>query len=319
MKKLFLFGECMVELLNVSSDTQLPQTLQQSFAGDVFNTAVYLKRVFTEMEVNIVTAVGQDDFSSNMVSFFEHQHIGTDFVYRSSTKIAGLYAIKTDIEGERTFTYWRDNSAARDVMQYIDASEIEKMSSGDVFFFSGISLAVLRPEDRPKFWNMVEQLKIAGLSIIFDPNYRARMWSSVEEAQEQFNKAFTISNMSLPGIDDFQQLYALSSAEDVIAFSEKYAFDELVIKNGEKGVVCVKNKKIQNIEITPVENVVDTTSAGDSFNGVFIGARASGVNSVDAIKLASASAALVIQHKGAIVEQSTFQTFIDQQLMSVIT
>jgi 2-dehydro-3-deoxygluconokinase len=318
VKKLFLFGECMVELLNVSPNTKLPQTLKQSFAGDVFNTAVYLKRVFNEMQVNIVTAVGNDDFSSNMVKFFEQQNIATDFVYRSDSKIAGLYSIKTDGEGERTFTYWRENSAARDVMKHLKSSEIEKMSDGDVFFFSGISLAVIKPEDRPSFWLMIEKLKSAGLSIVFDPNYRARMWSSTDEAQEQFNKAFAMSDMSLPGIDDFQQLYSLSSADEVVTFSEQFNFSELVIKNGEQGVVCVKNNNIQQVNITPVENVVDTTSAGDSFNGVFIGARTSGINSIDAIKLASASAALVIQHRGAIVEEAIFQTFIDEELTSII-
>lgn len=318
MKKIFLFGECMVELLNVSPNNQLPQTLKQSFAGDVFNTAVYLKRVFSEMQVNLITAVGTDELSSNMVEYFAQQDIATDFVYRSNDKIAGLYSIKTDSEGERTFTYWRENSAARDVMKFIDVSETEKMLQGDMFFFSGISLAVITPEDRPKFWQMIKQLKAAGLNIVFDPNYRARMWESVEEAQQQFNKAFTLSNIALPGIDDFKQLYNLTTAEEVIEFCKPYAFDELVIKNGEKGIVSVKNSTIQNIEITPVELVVDTTSAGDSFNGVFLGARSAGINTIDAIKLASASAAVVIQHKGAIVDQEAFQTFIDQELLSII-
>jgi 2-dehydro-3-deoxygluconokinase len=314
MKNIFLFGESMVELLNVSPNAQLPQTLKQSFAGDVFNTAVYLKRVFADMKVNIVTAVGTDEFSSNMVEYFQQQNIETDFVYRSNDKIAGLYSIKTDSEGERTFTYWRENSAARQVMKSIDSAEIEKMSQGDVFFFSGISLAVITPEDRPKFWQMVEKLKSAGVTIIFDPNYRARMWSSPDEAKQEYHQAFTLSNIALPGVDDFKQLYQLNTAEEVITFSEAYTFDELVIKNGEQGVVYIKDNKRTDIAITPVENVVDTTSAGDSFNGVFVGARTAGTNSNDAIKLASASAALVIQHKGAIVDQDVFQAFIDNDL-----
>lgn len=314
MKNIFLFGECMVELLNVSPNAQLPQTLKQSFAGDVFNTAVYLKRVFSDMKVNIVTAVGTDEFSTNMVEYFQQQSIETDFVYRSDDKIAGLYSIKTDSDGERTFTYWRENSAAKQVMKSIDSTEIDKMSQGDVFFFSGISLAVVTPEDRPKFWEMVEQLKSKGVQIIFDPNYRARMWTSPDEAKQQYHQAFTLSNISLPGVDDFKQLYQLNTAEEVITFSEDYTFDELVIKNGEQGVVYIKDNVRTDISITPVDNVVDTTSAGDSFNGVFVGARTAGIEGNEAIKLASASAALVIQHKGAIVDQDVFQTFIDNDL-----
>jgi len=318
MKKLFLFGECMVELLNASPNAQLPQTLKQSFAGDVFNTAVYLKRVFSDMQVSIVTAVGNDDFSNNMLSYFEEQDIATDFVYRSEHKISGLYAIKTDNQGERTFTYWRDNSAARDVMEHLNSSEIEKMSYGDMFFFSGISLAVIQPNFRDEFWKMVKKLKETGVQIVFDPNYRARMWGSIEEAQEQYDKAFSFSDVALPGVDDFSQLYGLTTADEVSSFCEPYNFDELVIKNGEEGVVCIRNDITTHIDITPVTNVVDTTSAGDSFNGVYLGARAAGINCVDSIKLASASAAEVIQHRGAIVDKEAFSQFINKELLPLI-
>ena len=61
MKNIFLFGECMIELMAASKD-QPANTMKQSFAGDVFNTAVYLKRTFSEQKVHLVTAVGQDKF-----------------------------------------------------------------------------------------------------------------------------------------------------------------------------------------------------------------------------------------------------------------
>jgi len=319
MKKLFLFGECMVELLNASPDAQFPQTLQQSFAGDVFNTAVYLKRVFPEMDVNVVTAVGKDDFSNNMVRYFKQQDIATDYVYRSEDKIAGLYAIKTDSEGERTFTYWRENSAARDVMKQLNHAEIERMTVGDMFFFSGISLAVIQPEDRPTFWYMLATLKEEGVKIVFDPNYRKRMWQSLDEVKEQYHFAFEISDIVLPGVDDFEQLYGLSTAQQVADFFEAYTFDELVIKNGEKGIVCIHDNVTSHIDIAPVQHVVDTTSAGDSFNGVYLGARATGMNCVDAISLASISAAQVIQHRGSIVEKDIFQRFINNTLLPLMT
>lgn len=309
----------MVELLNVSPNNQLPQTLKQSFAGDVFNTAVYLKRVFSDMHVNIVTAVGTDEFSDKMLGYFEQQGIETDFVYRSDDKIAGLYSIKTDSEGERTFTYWRENSAARDVMKQITSAESEKMLDGDMFFFSGISLAVIKPEDRDSFWQFITVIKQAGMKIVFDPNYRGRMWGTVEEAKTQYDKAFAACDIVLPGVDDFEQLYGINTAEEVATFCEQYTFDELIIKNGEKGVVLIREGQTHHIEITPVANVVDTTSAGDSFNGAYVGARAAGVNCVDAIKLASACAAEVIQHQGAIVDKDIFTHFINNELSSLIT
>lgn len=312
MKNIFLFGECMIELMTTSRDKS-SNTMSQSFAGDVFNTAVYLKRTFSDINVQLITAVGEDEFSVNMIQFFESEDIGTDFVYQSESKIPGLYAIQLDDQGERSFTYWRENSAARQVMQHINEDTIDMLSQGDLFFFSGISLAVIEPKARMSFWRMLEKLKMSGVSIVFDPNYRARMWDSKEQAKEQFELAFTHADSILPGVDDFEQLYNLTTSEGVFDFCKKYQFNELVIKNGEAGIFAYLNEQVYHCPITPVDNVVDTTSAGDSFNGVYIGARLKGFELLEAIKLASKAAALVIQHKGAIVEKSTYQYFIKEQ------
>jgi 2-dehydro-3-deoxygluconokinase len=315
MKNIFLFGECMIELMTASQDPS-SNTLKQSFAGDVFNTAVYLKRTFSDVNVHLVTAVGKDSFSQDMIQYFNDEHIGTDFVFQSDTKIPGLYAIQLDDVGERSFTYWRSDSAARQVMQHIDDNAINALSQGDMFFFSGISLAVIEPSARADFWAMIEKLKAAGVNIVFDPNYRARMWDSESQAKTQFEKAFGLSNIVLPGVDDFQQLYGLSTSQEVYDFCKPYQFDELIIKNGEAGIFCYTKTEHFQFDITPVNNVVDTTSAGDSFNGVYLGARTKNVSISDAIDLASKAAGFVIQHKGAIVESTAYNRFIKEQLVN---
>lgn len=312
MKNIFLFGECMIELMNSSANT-----MKQSFAGDVFNTAVYLKRTFTDVNVRLVTAVGKDQFSLDMIQFFENENIGSDFVFKSENKIPGLYSIQLDESGERSFTYWRNDSAARQVMQHIDEAAISELSKGDMFFFSGISLAVVEPQARESFWALIDQLKAAGVQIVFDPNYRPRMWSGPEEAQKQFELALAKSDVSLPGVDDFEQLFGMTTVEQVYDYCKPFGLSELIIKNGEQGILVAVDGETSHFDITPVENVVDTTSAGDSFNGVFLGARTEGYSVNDSIALASKAAGFVIQHKGAIAPADEFNTFIKAQLASV--
>ena len=316
MKNIFLFGECMIELMTAAKDKS-SNTLQQSFAGDVFNTAVYLKRTFTDVNVHLVTAVGKDNFSLDMIQYFEKEQIGTDFVFQSDTKIPGLYAIQLDDEGERSFTYWRNDSAARQVMKHIDQTAIRALSQGDMFFFSGISLAVIEPQARDAFWALIDKLSTAGVQIVFDPNYRPRMWSGAEEAQEQFELALQKSDLSLPGVDDFEQLFGMTTVEEVGAYCKQFDINELIIKNGEQGILVVVDGESSDFAITPVENVVDTTSAGDSFNGVYLGARTKGYSVNDSIALASKAAGFVIQHRGAIAPADEFNTFIKAQLESV--
>jgi 2-dehydro-3-deoxygluconokinase len=308
VKSIFLFGECMVELQRVTATS-----LQQSFAGDVYNTGVYLKRTFSDISTHLVTAIGQDSFSQAMLQRFEDEKINTDMVFKSTDKIAGLYAIQTDSNGERSFTYWRSDSAARQMMQFIDEAAISKISQADMVFFSGISLAVIKEEDREAFWLLIKQCKQAGVSIVFDPNYRARMWHSPDQAKAQFDNAFSVADVVLPGVDDFNQLYGIHSVEDIIAFCQPYAINELVVKSGKNSIHYVINDQQQHFSITPVKNVIDTTSAGDSFNGVYLGARLTGVDISAAIKLASQAAGFVIQHKGAIAPKIEFHQFIERQ------
>ncbi|OKY27888.1 sugar kinase [Thalassotalea sp. PP2-459] len=303
MKNIFLFGECMIELMHTSS-----MTMKQSFAGDVFNTAVYLKRLFPNTNVNLVTAVGQDHFSENMVKYFQDEYLSTDYVFRSETKIPGLYAIQLDQYGERSFTYWRDNSAARTVMDFINEDITKQLSKGDIFFFSGISLGVVRPESRDKFWQCIAELKAAGVKIAFDLNYRPKLWATKAEAQAQFLLAFEASDILLPGVDDFAAIFDTNDIHGVISFFEQYHYQELVVKNGEKNVYCLSSTGQDIVDVTPVKQVVDTTSAGDSFNGGYLGARMAGHSITKSVELANQVAGFVIQHPGAIVESSAFSS-----------
>ena len=316
MKNIFLFGECMIELMAASQE-ESSNTMKQSFAGDVFNTAVYLKRTYADVNVQLVTAIGKDQFSVDMIRYFKNENIGSDFVFQSETRIPGLYSIQLDEQGERSFTYWRENSAARQVMQHIDDEVISQLSTGDMFFFSGISLAVIEPDSREKFWTLIDKLKTSGIQVVFDPNYRPRMWSSPKEAQQQFELALHKSDISLPGVDDFEQLFGMTTVEEVYNYCKPFGINELIIKNGEQGVLVVVEGIISEFSITPVTNVVDTTSAGDSFNGVYLGSRMEGYSVNNSITLASKAAGFVIQHRGAIAPADEFDTFINAQLALV--
>ena len=202
-------------------------------------------------------------------------------------------------------------------MQHIDDEAISQLSKGDMFFFSGISLAVIEPQSREGFWALIDKLKAAGVQIVFDPNYRPRMWSGPKEAQEQFELALQKSDLSLPGVDDFEQLFGMTTVEEVNDYCKPFGLNELIIKNGEQGILVVVDGETSEFAITPVENVVDTTSAGDSFNGVYLGARTEGYSVNDSIALASKAAGFVIQHRGAIAPAAEFDTFIKAQLASV--
>lgn len=301
MQKVVLFGECMLELRQTKEGV-----MNQSFAGDTFNTAVYMKRIFAQQDIAFMTAVGQDSISHQMVSAFSSEHLNNQHVFAKSDSNPGIYLVQTDEQGERSFLYWRESSAAKQVMQYVDQAAIDALCKADLFFFSGISIGILAPHDRDAFWMMLAQLKEAGVKIAFDPNYRPRLWNNADEAKAEFAKAYAASDIMLPGVDDFKQLYNIETLEDILGFCEPFGMTELVLKNGPESVYCQLEGQLTHVAITPVTQVVDTTSAGDSFNGVYLGARLAGLDLTSSVELAAASAAIVIQHPGAIAPIDAF-------------
>lgn len=305
-------GEAMLELSSASEGK-----LNKAFAGDVFNTSVYLKRTFPNFECSLMTAVGSDALSQEFIALNKQESLSTQLIAHSVKRHMGAYMVVNDESGERSFVYWRSQSAAKQVMTSISKEQWSLASDAKVVFFSGISLAVLEPEQRAHFWQFLKDAKSNGALIIFDPNYRPALWQSVNDAKQQIETAFELSDWLMPGVDDFAALYGLNTVDECIDFCNQYSFAEVVLKHGEKSVHVISNGERVTYSIVPSDNVVDTTSAGDAFNGGYVGARMSGKSTKEATVIGNAVATEVIAHKGAIVEKSVFDKkwqAIQQQL-----
>lgn len=303
MSNVVVMGECMVEFS--PNNTGM---LNQSFAGDVYNTAVYLNRLTDKAtNVSILTAVGNDDISHKMLSAFAAEDIDNSMVLVSDNATVGAYLIETDESGERSFVYWRGNSAAKSMMEDTALSEeLLSQNKASVFYFSGISIAIINKEDREKFWQMITKLKTLGIQIVFDSNYRPRLWDNEQEAVIQFNQALEVSDVVFAGVEDFDLLYKINSFDAAGEFLQQFDIKEVIIKNGSKGVVSISSGQVNFSPVVPVDKVVDSTSAGDSFNGAYLAAKINGQGVEEAVKFASKIAALVIQHSGAIIDKKFF-------------
>ena len=310
MNNIIVMGECMVEFGRADQDN----LYKKSFAGDVFNTGIYIKRCVKEQaNVKFLTAIGNDENSNELLAMMATESLDTSLVYQSSSAQMGLYMINVDDDGERSFSYWRETSAAKQVVNFLsDDIDNPALSQVDSFFFSGISIAILTSEDREKLWHFILQLKSSGTTIVFDPNYRPILWTSMNEARKAYAAAFELADIALPGVDDHMALYNAKNAEDVAGFLEQFSINEIIIKNGAKGMLLSINGIRTYVEVEPVKSVVDTTSAGDAFNGSYLSARLLGKSPEQSAVFASKVSGCVIQHKGAIVDKAVFnQQLID--------
>lgn len=305
MKKIAIIGECMIEL-----NGQPFSTMQQSFGGDSLNSALYLSRCMKDqVEVNYVTAMGCDALSEGIVSRWKEEGIHTQWVMKDEKRQPGLYLIQLDEQGERTFLYWRNNSAARYLVQHPSFKQVSQDLEGvDWIYLSGISLAILPHVDRLALISRLQVLQQQGVKIAFDTNYRPALWENHESARLVYNAMFEITELALVTNDDEQHLWGDSNEQATLKRLHNSGVKQAVVKMGANGnLYSVQGQPEVTVPACPVDKVIDTTSAGDAFNAGFMAGVLAGKSAEESSQQGHQLASVVIQHKGAIISQQSMQ------------
>lgn len=288
MTRVACIGEAMIELSLRGKSADI------GVAGDTLNTAIYLKREAPELVVDYITCLGDDPFSDQIETFIQQQDIGTGSIRRITGKSPGLYAITTTDEGERSFTYWRSAAAARDLFKSGNDTNFDCLANYDLIYFSGISIAILPQDVRLA---LVEWLARHTTRFAYDSNYRPRLWENPETAREVTRALWARADVSLPSIDDEMALFD----EDAQAVAQRFETYKTIgaLKRGEVGPLSLGTPVEQTYPAAP--RVVDTTAAGDSFNGGYLAALLTGKTAAQALMQGHSCAARVVQHRGAII------------------
>ncbi|MDQ1212816.1 sugar kinase [Pantoea anthophila] len=300
-KKIAIIGECMIEL------SEKGENIRRGFGGDTLNTAVYLARQVDEQQLRVdyVTALGTDSFSDQMITAWQQEKVNTGLIQRLDNKMPGLYVIETDAQGERTFWYWRSDAAAR---YWLDSPHSDAIASQlahyDYLYLSGISLAILPAASREKLMQLLAHCRAQGGKVIFDNNYRPRLWADRASAQSAYGAMLRYTDIAFLTLDDEHLLWGEQPLEEVIARTRQAGASEIVIKRGaEACLVAMGDAPL--IEVPAVrlakESVVDTTAAGDSFSAGYLARRLTGASAEAAAQRGHLIASRVIQHRGAII------------------
>ncbi|WMT91616.1 sugar kinase [Pelagibacterium sp. H642] len=294
-KKAVSIGEAMIEMSGGTGGTY-----RLGFAGDTLNTAYYLKALLdADWSVSYFTAVGDDIYSRQMVEFIAGTGIDARSIATIPGKRAGLYMIH-QAEGDRHFTYWRDNSAAKLLAD--DAHALETaLGEADLIYFSGITLAILAAPARQRLIDAIGARRRAGARVAFDPNIRPALWPDKASVAAALTAAADVASIVLPTHADEVPYFGDADAQATAARYLKAGCEEVVVKNGADPALVVTHDGSWTVGARRVESVVDATGAGDSFNGAYLAARLTDASPEEAAKAGHATASVVIGHHGALV------------------
>jgi len=289
-------GECMVEM--APRDTA--GVYSQGFAGDTFNTAWYLARLCPDWAVDYVTDTGVDPLSQQLAAFLVASGVGVDHLRTHPDATLGLYLISLH-NGERSFAYWRGQSAARRLAD--DTARLDRAFAGaDLVYFSGITLGILSQAGRHTLLAAVARAREAGAKITFDSNLRPRLWADVPTMCAAVMQAAGHADIVLPSHDDEAAFFGDADPQATLDRYRGAGVEDVVVKNGGGRIVFATAQNAGHFDPSPVTTIVDSTAAGDSFNAAYLAARLSGETQHAAVARACAVSARVIGGRGALID-----------------
>jgi len=269
------------------------------YGGDTLNVALHLTRL--GLDVAYLTALGGDPFARHMRQAWGREGMDVSLVLTDPDRTTGLYCIDTDERGERTFSYWRGESAARQLFlaSGIDAA-LDAAREADLLFFSLISLAILPDEGREMVLGLARRVRARGGRVAFDSNYRARLWERPETARIWRDRAVAVADFGLPSLEDELRLDASERCETVRDHWITWGCREVVVKLGADGIMLP-----DGIVAEPEAQLhaLDTSGAGDAFDAGYLAGRLRGLAPDRAASHGQRLAGWTVMRHGAIPER----------------
>jgi len=298
-------GEAMVEFAPVGDNLY-----RRGFAGDTLNTCWHMAQLLGDRaEIGYLTRVGTDPFSSQFVDFVAANGIDASTIERDPQRTIGLYVIC--LAGtERSFSYWRETSAARRLADDVEALRVS-VNDCALIHVSGITLGVIGDTGRKNLFRALARARASGTVISFDPNVRVRLWADVAELRLATQNMLAITDIALPSFDDEALVWGDADPEVTVARIAALGVDEVVVKNGADDVALRLGEVSWRTPTPPKTDILDTTGAGDSFNAGYLAARFIGMDPLAACALAQGVAGEVIRCFGALAPVQALAGYLD--------
>ncbi len=266
-------------------ETVLGGEFFQAAGGKGANQAVAAARAGVN-PVIFIAAVGDDRFGQESLAGFASENIRTDYVRVVAGKATGVALILVDNSGENSI------SVASGANMSLSPTAVDAVPSA-VFDKADVFLACLECPLETVACGFA-RAKSSGMTTILNP----------APANLQIIDDGILANVDIitPNESEATQLTGINVDDEQSAIASGRRLIELgcrqvIITRGCSGVVIVD----ETTTVLPAFNVaaVDSTAAGDAFNGALAVAIAEQKDLFDSVRWASAAAAISVTRKGA--------------------
>ena len=234
--------------------------------------------------VIFITRVGDDIFGKKAVELFKQEGIDTAHVITDHQNPSGIALITVDKHGENCIVVASGANAA------LKSSDLQKLSQ--IIQEAAVVLVQLEiPLDTVEY--VIEQASIANKKIILNP----------APARELPDKLLKKLSIITPNETEAEMLTGIrirdfATAEMAAKKLRERGVQTVIITLGEQGALVLHEDKC-SLSPSPKVKAVDTTAAGDVFNGALAVALSESKSVADAVRFACNAASISVTRLGA--------------------
>ena len=263
MKDIVTVGEILIDLTLSGRENDIP-VYTANPGGAPANVAVAAARLGAKTA--FIGKVGDDYYGELLRKTLEKNNVDTSFMLTDSSARTTLAVVSLSETGERSFSFYRKNCA--DTL--LSSDEIDVGLLGDTRFLHFGSVSLIDEPSRSATLFAAKKAKELGAAVTYDPNYRANLWNSEQEAVGQMMSVLGIVDILKISDEELPLLTGTSDAEKgTLMLFEKYGIPLILLTLGPDGAYYRRGEETGKAEGFSVK-VADTNGAGDTFFGAFL-------------------------------------------------
>lgn len=262
MGKVICFGEALIDFLQFNTQLSGPLSLNnycQYPGGAPANASVAVAKLGGD--ALFLGQVGDDAFGHFLEHALSTYQVDTQYLLKHPTAKTALAFVMLDEDGERSFSFYRDESA--DVLFTPSQIPVDIFNTQDFIHFCSNTLTTTDIATTTKA--VIELAKKNKSVVSFDVNLRHNLWSTGEAD-------IVLVNTFVNQADVLK--FSKSELTYLAGGNEKSYIDKLLKTNCQLLVVTNDGEGIeyysqfhQGKVFPPKVDVVDTTAGGDAFSG----------------------------------------------------
>ena len=261
MGKIVTLGEVVADIYRDESESEVELPFTARPGGAPANVAVAAARLGSE--ATFIGSVGEDLFGNFILRALEAEDVDASPVRRCEPPTrTSLAFVEVAADGDRSFTFYRSNPAADELLSAEDVSR--EVLSGASFVNFG-SIPLIREPSRSAVHRAADLAEKLDVPLAFDVNFRGHLWKSPEAAREVVDPLLDRSQVIKMGDDELSPMLGTEDPQEAAEMLLDRGATLALISLGPDGAVYATPEFSGHVPAFEVDEILDATGAGDAF------------------------------------------------------